>query len=135
MPPASQNNSQNHQRQSTPDQDLELQQGGGDLGTGNLEWSNMSRGPGGVNPNLSTISHDGAKFSGETVQYNLMENSNLYNGGGPKRGKKVRRNRKSGPKSAKQNAWMAEVNAVKAELGVPFGQALRIAAERRKGKK
>ena len=60
-------------------------QNGGSLGTGNLEWSNMSRGPGGVNANLSTISHDGAKFGGETVQYNLLENSQLYKGGGRKK--------------------------------------------------
>jgi len=86
-------------------------------------YSNMSRGEGGVNANLSVMNvNKQGDLSGKTTEVNLMKNSSLT--GGAKKQKREVRNSK----------WMEEVKNVMKQNNLPYSKALKVASQNRKNK-
>lgn len=87
-------------------------------------YSNMSRGDGGVNANLSVMSvNQQGDVSGKTTEVNLIKNSSLT--GGSRKQKREVRNSK----------WIDEVKDVMRKNNLPYAQALKVASQNRKNKK
>jgi hypothetical protein len=88
---------------------------------GGHTYSNMSRGDGGVNANLSVMNvNQQGQISGKTTEVNLIPGTKLT--GGSKKQKREVRNSK----------WIEEVKQVMKTQNLTYGKALKIASENRK---
>ena len=88
---------------------------------GGHTYSNMSRGDGGVNANLSVMNvNNQGQTTGNTTEVNLIPGTKLT--GGSKKQKREVRNSK----------WMEEVKQVMKKQNLPYAKALKVASENRK---
>lgn len=88
---------------------------------GGHTYSNMSRGDGGVNSNLSVMNvNQQGQTTGKTTEVNLIPGTKLT--GGSKKQKREVRNSK----------WMEEVKQVMKKQNLPYAKALKVASENRK---
>jgi len=88
---------------------------------GGHTYSNMSRGDGGVNANLSVMNvNQQGQTTGKTTEVNLIPGTKLT--GGSKKQKREVRNSK----------WIDEVKQVMKKQNLPYAKALKVASENRK---